>query len=73
MDSMEQIQCFAASLDRLVEEFRTEWDLPSAAVLGVLSMKKTMLELEFIDNAAFEAEYEEEYPEAEDYNPLDEE
>lgn len=43
MTEKEQIDHLADELDRLVERFRSEYDLSYAAVVGVLEMKKWLL------------------------------
>lgn len=40
MDVSEQIQHFESDLNRLVERYRQEYQLPYAAVIGTLAMKQ---------------------------------
>jgi len=49
MNLKEQINALAGDLDTLIDKYRTEWNLPYAAVTGILSMKITVLELEVIE------------------------
>lgn len=49
MDHKEQIQHFADELDRLVERFRSEYDLTYAATVGALMMKAHLLMAEAAD------------------------
>ena len=49
MDLKQQINALARDLDDLVDQYRREWDLPYAAVTGILSMKIHILELEVIE------------------------
>lgn len=42
----EQIQHFADEIDRIVERFRAEYDLPYASAVGVLMMKAHLLMVE---------------------------
>ena len=39
----QQIFHFADELDNLVDRFRTEWDLPYAAIVGTLNMKAHLI------------------------------
>lgn len=43
MSPAEQITAFAAALDKLVDNYRHEFDLPYAAVVGVLHLKAHLL------------------------------
>lgn len=43
MNTQEQINHFGDEIDNLVDRFRSEYDLPYAAVVGVLQMKSHLL------------------------------
>lgn len=43
MTQGQQIEAFAGELDKLVDRFCDEYDLPYAAVVGVLSFKTKLL------------------------------
>lgn len=43
MDDKQQIFAFADDLDRLVDRYRSEFDLTYAAVVGILFMKAQLL------------------------------
>ncbi len=43
MDDKQQIFAFADDIDRLVERYRSEFDMTYAAVVGVLFMKAQLL------------------------------
>ncbi len=43
MDDKQQIFAFADDIDRLVERYRSEFDMTYAAVVGVLFMKSQLL------------------------------
>lgn len=46
MDANEQVQHFADELDKLVNRFRSEYDLSYAATVGTLQMKVHLLCME---------------------------
>lgn len=39
MDNNQQVDCFSAELDALVERFRQEYDLNYASIIGTLHLK----------------------------------
>ena len=43
MTTDEQIQAFEADVDALVDRYRSEFDLPYAVAIGVLTMKAQQL------------------------------
>ena len=43
MTTNEQIKAFAHDVDQLVDRYRQEFDLTYAVVVGVLTMKATLL------------------------------
>lgn len=43
MTDKEQIQHLSDDVDKLIERYRSEYDLPYAAVVGVLQMKAWLL------------------------------
>jgi len=49
MDDKQQICAFAGDLDRLVERYRSEFELTYAAVVGTLFMKAQLLTKESDD------------------------
>lgn len=49
MKTCEQIKAFGQEIDNLVERFRSEFDIPYAAVIGVLTFKANALGLEAMD------------------------
>lgn len=51
MDDKEQVTAFAGDVDRLVDRYRSEFDMTYAAVVGVLFMKAQLLCFEASDRA----------------------
>lgn len=51
MDSREQTRRFAAALDALVDQYRSEFDLTFAEVVGVLQIKSHLLCAECAEGA----------------------
>jgi hypothetical protein len=51
MDGREQIEAFAEDLDRLIERYRSEFDLTYAAVVGALTIKSHILCTEAAEQA----------------------
>lgn len=51
MDAAKQAGHLGGELDKLIERFRDEYDLPYMTVVGVLETKKQLLILEAIDIA----------------------
>ncbi len=43
MDANEQIRHFGDEIDKLVDRFRDEYELPYASIVGVLNMKAFLL------------------------------
>ena len=50
MTIKEQIYSFGNELDKLVERYRSEFDLPYGAVVGTLTVKATLLTLESVED-----------------------
>ena len=49
MTDEDQIAAFGDELERLVDRFREEFDLPYVSVVGVLTMMATQLTLESLE------------------------
>ncbi len=50
MTEQEQTVRFSADLDRFIEQYRLEYDLTYATIVGCLTIKATMMTLESLED-----------------------